>query len=492
MFPRYLLCAFISFLLWNPPLAPAAEREDPGECLLISDIHFNPFADPSLFEALMTRPVSAWNQLLDASLEDGVSQFGTDTNYVLLKSCLSAAVERCPHPDFILYPGDSLAHNWKAQYEKVASRSSGDDPEAYQHFTAKVIEFLALEFRKHFPNIPILPTLGNEDAYCGDYEVQPSGPFLRMFAGAWLELPGPTLDKDSFKSGFARGGHYSMRIPPLFRHRVVVVNSVFFSNQYENSCGSKTETPGAEEMSWLAAMLEEASRAGEKVWLMMHVPVGINDYNTVKDEQAGSGPVEFWEPAYTRQFVDLILKHRETVQFVFSGHTHMDDFRIIGDGREPVVVNKLVPSVSPIFRNNPGFQVYQYDRKTGAVRNYQTYYLSNLSTAGTPTTIGQLEWKLEYDFMAAYDQKALDVSAFTSIARHLKISAPVQDIYMRFYSVNGPPAFDKLMLPAYACAILHTTLEEFEKCQKTSDSARRIRDEAGSLPPGSETKWTGP
>jgi sphingomyelin phosphodiesterase acid-like 3 len=106
-------------------------------------------------------------------------------------------------------------------------------------------------------------------------------------------------------------------------------------------------------------------------------PVAINDDNTVKD--TGSGPVEFWEPRYTRQFVDLLLNYRQSVQFVFSGHTHMDDFRVIGNGQLPVVVNKLVPSISPIFRNNLGFQIYEYDRMSGIVLNYHTYYLSNLS-----------------------------------------------------------------------------------------------------------------
>ena len=398
---RLLLCILFGFFLWDFPSAPAAEREDSGECLLISDIHFDPFADQSLFEALAAQPVSEWSRLLDSSLDRGVSQFGSDTNYILLKSCLAAAVKTCPRPDFILYPGDSLAHNWRARYAKTAQRSSGDDPQAYRNFTAKAIEFLALELRRHFPDIPILPTLGNEDAYCGDYEVQASGAFLAMFAHAWRALPGPTLNQESFQSSFSRGGYYSMRMPPLFRHRVVVANSVFFSSQYENSCGSKTETPGEDEMSWLAATLEEASRGGERVWLMMHIPAGINDYNTVEQEETGSGPVEFWEAAYTRKFVDLVMKYRETVQVVFSGHTHMDDFRIIGTDRTPLVVNKLVPSISPIFKNNPGFQIYQYNRMSGAIRNYQTYYLSNLSTAGRPTPLEHLEWKLEYDFNSA-------------------------------------------------------------------------------------------
>jgi sphingomyelin phosphodiesterase acid-like 3 len=104
----------------------------------------------------------------------------------------------------------------------------------------------------------------------------------------------------------------------------------------------------------------------------MHIPVGINDYNTIKNEAAGSLPVEFWKPVYTRHFLDLILQHRKTIQVVFAGHTHMDDFRIVGMGETLFVVNKLVPSISPIFRNNPAFQVYRFNGSTGAITSYQT------------------------------------------------------------------------------------------------------------------------
>jgi len=98
---------------------------------------------------------------------------------------------------------------------------------------------------------------------------------------------------------FRARGYYSVQIPSLSRHRIVVVNSVFFSNLYDNSCGSEMQTPGDDEMSWLAEVLDKASNAGERVWWLMHIPVGINDYNTVKNEEAGSPPVEFWKPEYT-------------------------------------------------------------------------------------------------------------------------------------------------------------------------------------------------
>ena len=52
---------------------------------------------------------------------------------------------------------------------------------------------------------------------------------------------------------------------------------------------------------------------------------------------------------------------------------------------------KLVPSISPIFRNNPAFQVYRFDGRTGAISTYQTYYLANLATAGGPTKLEDLQ-----------------------------------------------------------------------------------------------------
>ena len=148
---RYLLSILIALLLCRVSLSAAEQQEGLRECLLISDIHFDPFADPSLFESLAKEPVSEWGRLLGSSSERGVSQLGSDSNYVLLKSSLRAAAQTCPRPDFILYPGDSLAHDWRTRYEKASLRSSSEDEEAYREFTRKSIQFLALEFRKHFP-----------------------------------------------------------------------------------------------------------------------------------------------------------------------------------------------------------------------------------------------------------------------------------------------------------------------------------------------------
>ena len=65
--------------------------------------------------------------------------------------------------------------------------------------------------------------------------------------------------------------------------------------------------------------------------------------------------------------------------------------------------------------------------RVGAVRNYRTYYLSNLSPAGKPVgNWKQIKWEREYDFREAYQQAALDISAIVPIARSLKTNAFIQ------------------------------------------------------------------
>ena len=87
----------------------------------------------------------------------------------MLKTSLDQAKAEIPNPDFILYPGDFMAHSWQTFYDQVAAKPRAEDPFAYQAFTTKSIQFLANEFRARYPHTQILPTLGNDDSYCGEH-----------------------------------------------------------------------------------------------------------------------------------------------------------------------------------------------------------------------------------------------------------------------------------------------------------------------------------
>ena len=97
--------------------------------LMLSDIHFDPYADPAIMEAAWGR--SRWRRarlLLPAAF----SKFGSDTNYPLLKSTLdnvaATAAENHFHYDYVIVTGDFLAHNFDARYRQCV----GGGDEAYR------------------------------------------------------------------------------------------------------------------------------------------------------------------------------------------------------------------------------------------------------------------------------------------------------------------------------------------------------------------------
>jgi sphingomyelin phosphodiesterase acid-like 3 len=464
------LKAMIAILLWmalilSSPILEFAQAET-GEFLLISDIHFDPFYDGTLFDELEVQPVKNWSSILERSRPPGFNPIGTDSNYALLKSSLDETSRRAPSPDFILYPGDFMAHRWQSKYDRLAKKSHLTDPEAYRSFTSKAIQFVAGEFHRRYPRTPILPTLGNDDSYCGDYMITPDGTFLEMFAKAWAPLLGPDADREAFRATFSRGGNFETRLPRSQKHRLVSLNSIFFSTAYNNACGSSMQTPALDQLRWLAAVLKQAHAAGETVWLLMHIPPGINSFNTSESVHEGGPAITFWQPELTSQFLELIGQYQSTIQGAFAGHAHMDDFRVLWLNGLPALFIKIAPAISPIFGNNPGYQVYEYDRETGVIQNYRTYYLTLPTRSGNPIAPDVGQWAFEYDFRQTYGFSALNPSIVAQLGERIGVNAEVARHYTRFYSVSAVPEITVQTIGVYRCAISNVTRAEFQTCYR--------------------------
>ena len=247
MKPLHLLLLFT--LLALSPTRVLAQASS-GQFLLISDIHFDPFYDKRIIPASSTPNRSKrGRKILEKSQPAGFNLMGTDSNFALLTSSLDEAARRMPDPDFILYPGDFLAHFWQSKYDRLARQSHLANPQSYRAFTSKTIRFLANEFHRRYPRTPILATLGNDDSYCGDYMLTPDGPFLKMFADTWEPLLAADVDHNVFQATFSQGGQYAVRLPGTKNQRLIVLTSVFFSVTYDNVCGDSTQTPGTRSAS---------------------------------------------------------------------------------------------------------------------------------------------------------------------------------------------------------------------------------------------------
>lgn len=475
-------------------IANAADRE----FLVVTDLHFNPFHDLKAdeFAALSRLPAGRWRSFF-TGLEQPVVPLNSDSNYPLLDSALREAANRIERPEFILFGGDFLAHDWQSTYDALAAESIAADPKAYREFTSKAIEFIAGEFRERFPDAVVFPTLGNDDAFCQDYWIQADGAFLKRFAEIWRPMLGGTVDGAAFDRSFASLGCYAADLPCLANHRLVVVNSVLWSKSYcsdyhdpggKNCCGCTNpgDAPGAAALAWLEQALSQAEKEKRTVWLLMHVPPGLDSY---EEEEAGgrSAAASLWKEAFLRRYLDLAGRYRPILQVSFAGHTHMDDCRVTSVDGTPALLAKIVPSVSPVFGNNPAFQVYQFKQETGALSGWQTYRLDLAASGGRSDLPG---WSKEYDAVESYRLATIDSeSAVRLFARIRDYPASREAENYRIFFRSGAQPISAKNLPIYACAVLHLDFADYSACvsgrnlpvPRLMENPARLRRTAGGL-----------
>ena len=102
--------------------------------LWISDLHFNPMADAALVGELEKAEPARWEAILDRTSPQSFSQYGTDTNWWLLKSSLAQFPKTIRHPAFVMVTGDLLAHNFPATFQSATHDS---DPAALPRVRAE-------------------------------------------------------------------------------------------------------------------------------------------------------------------------------------------------------------------------------------------------------------------------------------------------------------------------------------------------------------------
>src|SRR5689334_1561558 len=260
-------------------IAPGAFAE---KFLSVSDIHFNPFADTTLVAKLEAADVEQWSAILASSSVTTFSAYGSDVNDPLLRSAIAEMQKQMPKPAFVLISGDFLAHNFQKMYQEYATDKSQT---AYTAFVTKTIAYVASQLRQIYPDVRIYPTLGNNDSDCGDYAVAPNSVFLANFRDIWST----TVDSRSFTRRFATGGYYHADVPSLHNVRIIALNTNFFSTNYKNPCGTAGgPDPGLMQLEWFDAELALARGEGKRVWLLFHIPPGMDVYDT--EEYGGTCP----------------------------------------------------------------------------------------------------------------------------------------------------------------------------------------------------------
>jgi sphingomyelin phosphodiesterase acid-like 3 len=438
----------ILLLMLIVPGAAQAKRPGNQQFLIASDIHFNPMADTTLVASLEAADPEQWEAILLRTRPDSFSPYGQDTNWWLLQSALNQMRKTLSHPAFVMFTGDLLAHGFPKKY---LNATHDKDPEHYRAFVLKTVEFLAIEFRKRFPGTKILVTPGNNDEECGDYSIQAGGTFLTDTADLARELAGSDT---SFLNDWKALGSYELPHPTIQTVRILSLNSIFFSNNYHatnfsQGCAVVESTAASDLMRWLRSNLAAARQANQKVWLMFHIPPGIDGYATThrSNEQKNAGAasvatscadsiVPMWKPIWTAEFDSLLESYQDVILASFAGHTHTDDFRLVNNAGVNKAFVLIDPPVSPVYDQNPAFRTVTF-RGDGSLADQTTYYLTNLEQASRKV---RGRWKKEYRFTEEWKTRQLDLACLGTIYSKIQSTETARDQWLRLYNVSSSAA----------------------------------------------------
>lgn len=423
---------------------------------VLSDIHFDPFyscertstAPCPLIQRLRSAAPEQWAALLSAA-DKQMPVYRQNTNYPLLVSTLSAVKQAAAkeRASFVLVLGDMVCHKSRKLYKKYAHDSSRA---GYQAFIKKMLVFLNQEIAKTFPAIDVYSLVGNNDSYRHDYQMEPRGAFFADMASVWSSLVKTEGNRARMRREFPQGGYYAVDVPGQRSMRLIMLNSVLFSNQVR---GDKLSDAANQELDWLQTQLAQAEQQHQRVLLAMHIPDGIDVYASLRVHLFKM--IEFWKPAYTQRFQQMLSTFAPTIAGVFAGHLHADWFQVQRFGGLNEIPILGTPSVSPIYGNNPGFKIYSYSLTSRQLDDFIAYYYPLGSDHG---------WRVEYDFSRIYKPNCLDCPVTTGM-NAVRQTGALAAFYKLYYSVRTTSQpITTQWSPYYWCAIHTLAVSHYRQC----------------------------
>ena len=256
----------------------------------------------------------------------------------------------------------------------------------------------------------------------------------------------------------------------------MVLNDVLLSPWHQNCAGKPDPAAGDAELDWLARQLARARAARENVWVMGHIPPGVDAYATLARPGPrcnGKPPAMFLA---TDKLAQELTRAGDEIRLAIFAHAHTDEFKLLQaelanaapgaakpSGPQAIgsaVAIKMVPSISPINGNNPAFIVAQVDPSTARLDDYRVYAAKNPAGAGA--------WPELYDFDRAFNQKSFSPGAVESVLAEFSAdpgakSAASRD-YVKDFLTGRPDMLLLLVWPQYVCTLSQATASAYSAC----------------------------
>ncbi len=467
MVAAWVVCGVVSAQTGRHRAATGGGAGGTVEALMLSDLHFDPLRDPAKVQRLVEAPVEGWEAILGGAGVGATRRRSlrrrrraarrprSIASYALLRASLKAAKADAAGVRLVTVSGDLLAHNIDCRYGVAMKGKTG----GYAAFAAKATEYVMRRVEAEFAGLPVYFALGNNDSGCGDYRMEEGdGYFATTSAALMAGLRGagaPELAR--VKAAYERGGYYSVMLGGgMEKTRLIALNDLFLATKYKTCAGAKEDTAGKAELGWLGAELQAAREKGERVWVMGHLPPGIDIYSTLKNfASLCTRPAERFLVGDALD--DLMEKNADVIKLAVFGHTHEDEFRVVGG-----VPLKLVGSISPNNGNEPSFTVATIDRATSVMKDYTVFTASNLTGVDA-------QWTREYRFSETYHEPAFTVGSLEEIVGRFHGDAGAASAESAAYEQNFFPSktgSSPLVLawPQYVCALDHMGETAFKGC----------------------------
>jgi sphingomyelin phosphodiesterase acid-like 3 len=267
-------------------------------------------------------------------------------------------------------------------------------------------------------------------------------------------------------------GDYVVDLPKPFEHtKLLSMQDIFESKRYESCDGKDSLKEGKEQIDWLKGELDRARANHDRVWVLAHIPPGIDAYSTFTKSDSG-GSCRFSQPAEflnSELFADTLGDYTDVITLVLLGHTHMDEMRVFTANKgEGAIPGKLTPSISPVDGNNPSFTVGTVDPERATLVDWSVYAASNQTGIDAA-------WSLEYTYSKTFHRPDYSAAAALSLTRDFladrQSRTAASQAYESHYFVGGPSAGLNLkaaalglVWPIYTCSLVHDHVTSFVDC----------------------------
>ena len=186
-----------------------------------------------------------------------------------------------------------------------------------------------------------------------------------------------------------------------------------------NFYASIGNTSNARERAFIEHELRDARAAGDKVYMLGHIPPGV-----INTDVISWNALRNWTQWYSNiadEFSDVIAAH-------FAGHTHKDEKRIFkGHNGSAAAVAHVLPSVTTQINRNPSVMQFKYDRATFELLDYTVFY-SNVTRANAD---GFFTFTPFYSALEYYGLADLSAASWQRLFEDMRCDRGLFDKYLK-------------------------------------------------------------